>query len=278
VRAAARGLPVICPEKVNCPEVLAQLAAWRPDAAVVVAYGQFLGPALLRLPRLGCLNIHLSLLPRHRGAAPVQWAIACGDARTGVTAMLLDEGMDSGPLLLQAEEPIREDDTAGTLHARLAALGASMLCDVLPRWAAGDLRPVPQDPAGVTLAPKLRKEDGLLDWRAGAAAIDRRVRAFNPWPACHVSLPPRPGTAAGGRERLKILRVAPLPGFAGVDPSLPPGAVCDLRTGEGPAVRVGDGAVRLLEVQPESGRVMSGCALACGRRLRLGEVFGGTEG
>jgi methionyl-tRNA formyltransferase len=272
-RALAHGLPVICPATVNHPDVWAQVAAWAPDIAVVVAYGQFLGRRLLALPRLGCINIHLSLLPRFRGAAPIQWAIAAGDARTGVTAMLMDEGMDTGDILMQAEEPIWADDTAGTLHDRLAGLGARVLVDVLPRWASGSLPRVPQDPAGVTLAPKLHKCDGLIDWTGSAATIDRRVRAFNPWPACHTWLPLQGAAAGAGGIRVKVLRVAPLPGYVGPCLAFAPGTICEISPAEGPVMRVGDGAVRLLEVQPEAGKRMSGQALVCGHRLQVGARF-----
>jgi len=272
-RATARSLPVLSPEKVNHPDVRAQVEAWSPDVAVVVAYGQFLGRRLLTLPRLGCVNIHLSLLPKFRGAAPIQWAVAAGETRTGVTAMLMDEGMDSGDILMQAEEPVLADDTAGTLHDRLALLGARVLCDTLPRWAAGELRRMPQDPAGVTLAPKLHKHDGLIDWSAGAGFLDRRVRAFNPWPACYTWLP-RPGAGKNASAlRLKVLRVTPLPGHAAHDPACRPGTLGETGHGDGPLVRVGDGAVRLLEVQPEAGKPMSGRALVSGYRLRDGELF-----
>jgi methionyl-tRNA formyltransferase len=271
--ATAHGLPVICPEKVNHPDVLAQLAAWSPDVVVVVAYGQFLGKRLLTLPRLGCVNIHLSLLPRFRGAAPIQWVIDAGDAQTGVTAMLMDEGMDSGDILMQAVEPIHATDTAGVLHDRLASLGACVLCEALPRWVAGTLPRVPQDPAGVTLAPKLHKRDGVIDWTRGVAAIDRRVRAFNPWPACHTWLPLHHATVTSG-ARLKVLRVTPLPGYTPPSPAFSPGTVCDVSSGEGPVVLAGDGAVRLLDVQPEAGKRMSGHALICGHRLQVGEILG----
>jgi methionyl-tRNA formyltransferase len=273
-RAVAHGLPVICPEKVNHPDVLAQIGNWEPDVVVVVAYGQFLGRRLLALPRLGCVNIHLSLLPRFRGAAPIQWAIAAGDDATGVTAILMDEGMDSGDILMQAVEPIRADDTAGSLYARVTRLGACVLCETLPRWAEGALPRMPQDPAGVVLAPKLHKHDGLIDWTADASVIERRVRAFNPWPACHTGLPPHLVHGSVG-ARLKVWDVAVLPGYRCPNPAYAPGTICEVsRHGEGPVVLTGRGALRLLDVQPEAGKRMSGSAFICGHRLQAGDQFG----
>lgn len=270
-RALAHALPVITPEKVNSADALAQLAAWAPDAIVVVAYGQFLGRHLLALPRHGCINIHLSLLPRHRGAAPVQWAIAAGDTRTGVTAMLMDSGMDSGDILGQVEEPVRDDDTAGTLYARLAVIGARLLARTLNDLAAGRTVRRPQDAAAVTFAPKLHKEDGLIDWRMSAAQIARRVRGFNPWPACFAPLPERLRTP-GQLGRLKVLQVEAADASEG-DPA-PPGTVLGCDPG-GPRVQTGEGSLRLVTVQPESGSPMNGGAFLRGHTLQVGDVLGG---
>lgn len=271
-RASAYGLPVVCPEKVNHPDVLAQITSWKPDVVVVVAYGQFLGGRLLALPRFGCVNIHLSLLPRLRGAAPIQWAIDAGDVQTGVTAILMDAGMDSGDILMQVVEPIYAEDTAGTLHARLACLGSRVLCEVLPRWMNGNLLRMPQNTTSMTLAPKLHKRDGLIDWTVGVAALERRVRAFNPWPACYTWWPQN-HVQGGVGMRLKVLRVAALPGYITPAMSVLPGTICDVCHGEGPVVMAGDGAVRLLEVQPEAGKPMTGRAFVCGHHLQVGQVF-----
>ncbi|MDD5704738.1 MAG: methionyl-tRNA formyltransferase [Kiritimatiellae bacterium] len=269
--AESHGLTIIAPEKINAPDVLAQLTSWAPQAIVVVAYGQFLGERILRLPPLGCLNVHLSLLPRHRGAAPVQRAIAAGDTVTGVTIMLMDKGMDSGAILMQAQETIASDDTAGTLYDRLAPLGAALLLRCLPLWQAGAIAPRVQDPAGVTYAPKLNKQEGLLDWKLPASELALRVRAFNPWPACYTWLPPERGAARVG-ERLKVLRAAaetaPADGAA-------PGTVADV-AGPGPAVATGAGRLRLLQVQREGGRVVDGRAFLCGCPLSVGSRLGGA--
>lgn len=271
--ALARGIPVITPVKVNAPEALATIAAWAPDAIAVVAYGQILGRRLLAVPRLGCVNIHLSLLPRHRGAAPVQWTIAAGDAVSGVSAILMDPGMDSGDVLGQIEEPVRPDDTSATLHDRLAPLGGRLLLRVLAELEAGRVTRTPQDASRVTFASKLHKEDGALDWSQPAVALERRVRAFLPWPACYTRLPPRL-RHAGATGVLKVLRAAvEAPPAAGHPP---PATVRDVR-GEGPLVQTGDGALRLLCVQPEGGRPMPGRAFLNGHALRPGDRLGDVK-
>lgn len=271
--ALARGIPVITPVKVNAPEALATVAAWAPDAIAVVAYGQILGRRLLALPPQGCVNIHLSLLPRHRGAAPVQWTIVAGDAVSGVTAIRMDAGMDSGDVLGQIEEPVRPDDTAATLYDRLAPLGSRLLLRVMADVAAGRAAPVPQDASSVTFAPKLRKEDGVLNWSQPAVALERRVRAFLPWPACHARLPPRL-RPAGGTGWLKVLRSAVEPPPAAGHP--PPATVLDAH-GDGPLVQTGDGALRLMVVQPEGGRPMPGRAFLNGHALRPGDRLGDVK-
>jgi methionyl-tRNA formyltransferase len=160
----------------------AELAAWRPDVLVVVAYGLILPPAALSIPRLGCINIHASLLPRWRGAAPIQRSILAGDATTGVTIMQMDVGLDTGPMLLRKEIRIEAHDSGGSLHDRLAALGGSALIEALEGLAAGRLRAIPQPTEGVTYAAKLEKAEALIDWKRDAVEIERQVRAFNPWP------------------------------------------------------------------------------------------------
>ena len=270
-KALSHGLPVCTPEKVNSEESLAQLAAWAPDVVVVVAYGQFLGRRLLAVPPHGCINIHLSLLPRHRGAAPVQWAIASGDAVSGVTAIQMDQGMDSGDILGMLEEPIRPGDTAEDLYARLTPLGGVLLVRTLADLAAGSLRPVRQDPGCVTLAPKLKKEDGQIDWSLPAEQIARRVRGFNPWPACFTTLPARV-RAGGSAGRLKVLQVEVGPPAA-EGGAVSPGAVISC-SGEGPLVQAGGGTLRLVRVQNEGGKPLSGQAFLCGHALRAGDRFG----
>ena len=186
--AEAQHLPLLQPATLREEAARAELAAWNPDVLVVVAYGLMLPPAVLKLPRLGCLNVHASLLPRWRGAAPVQRAILAGDSVTGVTIMLMDEGLDTGPMLLQRELVIREDDTGGSLQAALAELGARALLAALEGFAGGTLKPHPQPQEGVSYAAKITKSEANIDWGQDAASIERQVRAFSPWPIAETTL------------------------------------------------------------------------------------------
>lgn len=182
-QAALRlGLPVLQPQRLRSPEATAELARWAPDLIVVAAFGQILRPEVLALPHLGCLNVHASLLPRWRGASPIPAALRAGDPVTGVTIMQMDAGMDTGGILAQASLAIGPQDTSASLSAQLAPLGASLLLDVLPGYAQGDVRPVAQDERLATRAPLLRKEDGRLDFSGAARDLERQVRAFDPWP------------------------------------------------------------------------------------------------
>jgi methionyl-tRNA formyltransferase len=186
--AAARQLPLLQPATLRDPAALAALAAWRPEALVVVAYGLILPPAVLALPRLGCLNIHASLLPRWRGAAPVQRAILAGDAQSGVTIMQMDAGLDTGPILIARARPIAADDTSASLLAALATLGAAALLEALAGVEHGTLAPHPQPAEGVTHAAKIAKSEAPIDWGRDARALERQVRAFVPWPVAETSL------------------------------------------------------------------------------------------
>ncbi len=181
-RALELGLPVEQPVSLKSPGPVAKLAGYAPDLMVVVAYGLILPQPALDVPRLGCLNIHASLLPRWRGAAPIHRAILAGDTRTGITIMKMDAGLDTGPMLLVRPLDIGASETSGSLHDRLAALGAEAVVAAIDGWLAGTLAPVAQPADGVTYAAKIRKEEGLIDWSQPAAAIARQVRAFNPWP------------------------------------------------------------------------------------------------
>jgi methionyl-tRNA formyltransferase len=182
VLAHSLGIEVIQPERLREPEAQARLAAWAPDLIVVTAFGQILRKSVLELPRYGCVNVHASLLPRWRGAAPIQAAILHGDEQTGATIMIMDPGVDTGPTLAQAALEIRPDDTAETLGARLSQGGVDLLLRTLPGYLDGAILPQPQDSEQATYAPMLKKEEGLLDFSQPAAALERRVRAFNPWP------------------------------------------------------------------------------------------------
>jgi methionyl-tRNA formyltransferase len=182
VAALELGIPVIQPEKLRQPEAMQQLRAWNPDLVVVVAFGQILKPEVLDLPRFGCINIHASLLPRWRGAAPIQAAIAAGDAYAGVTIMKMDPGVDTGPMLSWRAIPILPDDTGGFLFEKLSGLGVDLLMETLPPYLAGELQPQPQPAEGSTYAPMLKKEDGLLDFSRPAVELERKIRAYAPWP------------------------------------------------------------------------------------------------
>jgi methionyl-tRNA formyltransferase len=254
--ALEHGLPLSQPRSLHPPEAVAQLAAWEPKVIVVAAFGQILRQHVLDLPPHGCLNVHASLLPRWRGAAPVPAAILAGDEVTGVTIMRMDAGLDTGPILAQQEEPIQPDDTRADLEKRLAQLGAALLVETLPAYLAGDLVPRPQPKEGVTYAGQLCKEDGLLDWSRSAVELDRQVRAFTPWPGAF--------TSWRGR-RLKVLRAVVLSTWRG---NAPPGTVVALA--DGAAVATGEGALRLEEVQLAGKRSMDIKAFLCGQRDCVG--------
>jgi methionyl-tRNA formyltransferase len=261
VAALELGLPVMQPEKLRMASVREQLTALEADLFVVVAYGKILSPRLLAVPRLGCINVHASLLPRYRGAAPIQWSVINREARTGISIMVMDEGMDTGPVLLQRELALHPEETAGSLHDRLAPLGAEALMEALDGFLAGRLIPVPQAAEGVTLAPLLTKEDGRVDFRRSAAAVDGWIRGLDPWPGAFVDL---------GSERLRLFRSSPVPGQSGV-----PGEVLAVDS-RGLLVACGEGAVWIRELQLAGRRRMAASALVAGRPLppgtRLGEA------
>ncbi len=243
-RAEALGLPVIQPATLRDPEARAALRALKPDLMIVVAYGLILPQSVLDIPAHGCWNVHASLLPRWRGAAPIQRAIEAGDAETGVCLMQMEKGLDTGPVLLRQSTPIRPDDTGGTLHDRLSALGAQVLADGLGLLRAG-LRPMaqPQPEAGVTYAHKLEKAEARLDWSLPAVVLARKVRAFSPWPVAEADV-------AG-----EHLRIHAAEALADATHSAAPGTV--LRAArEGVDVACGDGVLRLRTVQRAGGRAL----------------------
>jgi len=241
--ATARGIPVLQPTALrgaaSTPEALAQLAAWQPDVMVVVAYGLILPQTLLQLPRLGCLNIHASLLPRWRGAAPIQRALQAGDAATGVSIMQMDAGLDTGAVLAEQALRIEAADTAGSLHDRLAAAGALLLLDVLQRLESGGAHAKPQPAEGITHAAKLAKSESRIDWHAEAAQIDRQIRAFNPWPIAESALHGQP-------VKLLFSRVSQQP--AADTGAATPGTLLGLKD-DALQVAAGRGVVELLELQ-----------------------------
>ena len=254
--AEARGWPVRTPVNLKAAEMQAAFADLGLDAGIVVAYGLILPKAILEAPRLGCLNVHASLLPRWRGAAPIQRAILADDKESGVTIMQMDEGLDSGAILLQQSVPIGPATTGATLHDELAALGASLLVRALDGLAAGTLAGRAQDEAKACYADKLAREEGRLDWRRPAATLERQVRALAPWPGAFAELP--------GGGRLKVLRAEAVEGSSGA-----PGQLLD----ETLTIACGEGALRLLEVQKPGKASVEGAAFLRGARLAAGTVL-----
>ncbi|RJP55751.1 MAG: methionyl-tRNA formyltransferase [Anaerolineaceae bacterium] len=243
-------IPVIQPEKLREPEALSQLETWNPDLIVVAAFGQILKKEILDLPKHGCLNVHASLLPRWRGAAPINAAILAGDEETGVTIMKMDAGLDTGPMLAKRSIRLKPEDTAGSVFQTLSTLGADLLIETLPGYIAGKIAPQPQPKEGATYAPMLKKEDGLLDFTKPAAELERRVRAMNPWPGAWFQW---------NGNMLKVMRadVSEDKGLAGGSRFTVEGRA---------AVMCADGALVLEEVQPAGGKVMSGKSFLAGAR------------
>ncbi len=253
------GLPVLQPERVRRPEPVEELRALAAEAFVVFAYGQILPQTVLDLPQLASLNIHASLLPRWRGAAPIQAAIRAGDELTGHTVMYMDAGLDTGDILLQREIVIGAAETGGQLHDRLAALAPECILTALEQLSAGHAPRIPQDAAHVTLAPKLEREHGRIDWRQPAAVLARTIRAFDPWPGTFT-------TFAEGRK-LKIYSAAPL------DAAGPAGSVLFLDH-RGLVIACGEGSLALREVQLEGRKRVSARDFINGGGLKLGDQLG----
>jgi methionyl-tRNA formyltransferase len=258
--AASAGVPVLAPARLRDPSVTAELSGLGAEVFLVAAYGAILPPPLLTLPPHGSLNVHASLLPDYRGAAPVTRAILDGREETGVTIMRMEEGLDSGPICLQASEAVLAGDTAGSLTARLAVLGGRLAVEALDRLAAGSLPEIPQNDALATFAAKVTTAEAAIDWSRPAAEIERGVRAFDPWPGAWTAF---------RDERLKVFRVSPLPRDSDEPAGAIPGEVVALSPE--PVVRAVDGRLRLDLVQPPGARRMSGADWARGRAVRPGE-------
>ena len=260
--ALQAGLPILQPERARDEAFLGALRDLQPDLIAVAAYGQILPPSLLDLPRYGCLNVHTSLLPRYRGAAPIQWAILNGDAETGVTIMKMDAGLDTGGILTQATTPIQPEDNSETLHDRLARMGAELLVRTLPDYVAGKLNSRPQPAEGVSFAPKIKKQDGHLDWSQPAPTLWNRVRGLMPWPGAFSYLPgqPRP-------HLLKIWQAEV------VQRSGQPGEVLQADK-TGIVVGCGREALRILTLQREGGRRLPAQDFLAGHPLRPGQLLG----
>ncbi len=272
VLAQELGLPVCQPESLRRPEAVEELRRLAPEVIVVCAYGEILRPSVLAIPPRGVVNVHPSLLPRHRGPSPIQGAILSGDQETGVTIMLMDEGMDTGPLLAQASLPIEPLDTASTLGEKLSRLAARLLVETLPRWLRGEMSPQPQDHTRATVTKLLRKEDGLLDWHRPATDLWRAVRAYNPWPGAH--------TYADG-ELIFIWRAWPLP----LDTGHPPGTVVALGPQEASlvppeagratfGVQTGQGLLAVIEAQRAGRKSLPSSEFLRGMPKLLGRQLG----
>jgi len=279
VRAMALGVPVLQPVKVRTPEFAAELRAYDAELAVVVAYGRILTRAVLDAPRRGCLNVHGSLLPRWRGAAPIQWAVASGDAETGVCLMQMDEGLDTGPVLARRALAIGPNETAGELAERLSQLGAQLLTEELPRYLGGALVAVPQEHDQMTLAPILEKTHGEIDWRKSAQQVHDLVRGMTPWPGAYTRL------AAGTTLKVHTTHIAEKAGVvaaqrsdahvaAGAGMGAAPGTVLHADRASGLVIACGAGALALDAVQPEGKRRMATTDYLAGRALGVGDVLG----
>ena len=255
--ALEHGIPVLQPTRMRDSELHARLRSYQPEFIVVVAYGRILPVEILNIPARGCINVHGSLLPRYRGAAPIQWSIINGDTETGVCTMLMDEGLDTGAVLLCDRMPIAPDDTTGSLFEKLSLLGAETLVRTVRGLRAGTVSPKPQE-GEVVLAPPLKKEDGRIDWTRPAPAIANQVRGMNPWPSAFCFL---------GSERIKVVKAHAEPGAAA------PGLVAKASSG---VLRIGTGKglLRIDELQPDGKKAMTASAFLAGRRLQEGnEAF-----
>jgi len=256
-------IPVIQPRTLKSAEVVGELASFKPGLIVVAAFGHFLPEEVLSLPEFGCVNVHPSLLPLHRGPSPVADTILCGDLLTGVTIMLMDAGMDSGPILSQREVGVSSEDTTGSLISKLADVGAELLVETLPKWLKGELAPRPQDEGRATYSKLITNRDGQIDWHLPAVELWRRVRAFNPWPGCYTSwqgkrLKIHKAVAVGKRVNGKIGEVIALP-----QPS-------PVKAG----IATGEGVLGLCRVQLEGKREMSVDDFVRGHRDFIGSILG----
>lgn len=263
--ALEHGLPVLQPERVNAREALAEVRALAPDALIIAAYGQILKQPLLDIPTRGALNVHASLLPKYRGAAPAASAILAGENETGVTILEVVLALDAGPIVAQRRLPIEPQDTTGTLNETLSVLGAELLIDVLPAWERGDLTPQPQDDTQATYAPSIHRDDAVIDWTLPAVDVWRRVRAYSPWPVA---------TTTVDGEALRIWEAWPLDD----EPDAPPGTIVTLSGGApasaGFAVRCERGTLAIVRAQRAGRRAMTGEELLRGLPRLLSKRLG----
>lgn len=266
--AMAKGIPVVQPEKMKDPAFLGKLQTWKPEAIVVAAFGRILPETILDLPPKGCLNVHGSLLPKYRGAAPIQWALIRGETETGITIMLMDKGMDTGPILRQEAISIGPDETAEELSGRMAQLGGALLVPSLREWLAGIITPYPQEESEATLAPLLKKEDGVIQWNRPADSIANHIRGLTPWPGAFTFF---------HQERWVIWKAKVADLEAGVSHQghkhLPvPGEITAVDK-QGLYVQTGQGQLHIMEIQPENKKRMKIVDYVSGHRLEPGMSF-----
>lgn len=263
--ALEHGIEVFQPERLRNADAIERVVAFRAEVIVVMAYGQILPKAILDAPSVACINLHASLLPRHRGASPIQAAIEAGDLESGVTVMHVDVGLDTGDMILSRKLTIRPDETGGSLHDRIADLAPAAMMEALRQLAEGTAARTPQDDSIATYAPKLSREHGVIDWNAACDAIDRKIRAMNPWPGASTTLP-----VGATCKSLKVFTDSVVP-----DRNGPPGTV--LETGkDGLVVAAGSGAIRLGEVQLEGKKRMESRHLLLGYTVEVGTLLGVT--
>ena len=258
--AQERGVPVVQFERIKSPEGVACLRELAPDMMVTAAFGQILSREILDIPQYGTVNVHASLLPRYRGSAPINWCILNGETVAGVTTMLTDAGMDTGDMLLKAETPIGELETAGELTARLSDLGAELLIETLKRYPHGDLKPTPQNPDEASYQPMLNKEMGRVDWAKGAQEIANQVRGLNPWPGAYTE---------NENGRLKIYLAKACPARAEAQP----GTVVTSSAKEGLFIACGEGWLEVLEMQTPNAKRMAAKAYLQGKKIDVGTKF-----
>jgi len=264
--AEAHGVPILDPEDINTPDCQARLAGLDADLLVVCDYGQILSSATLAQSRLGGINLHASLLPKYRGAAPINWAIYRGERETGVSVIHMTPRIDAGPIIAQASSPIQPDENAAEVEARLSGLGAELVCQAIESLESRHAEPLPQDPALASKAPRLKRTDGLIDWRRPAAAIKNHIRAFEPWPKTYTFWH-RP---AGPPMRLILGPVAVL---SDVNPGSPPGTVIEAAR-DRLVIATGEGAVVVAGIQPAGKRLLTAREFLNGHRVQPGDRFG----
>ena len=270
--ALERNIPVIQPEKMKDPAFLEALRSWKPDVMVVAAFGRILPQVILDLPPKGCLNVHGSLLPKYRGAGPIQWAVINGEPVTGVTIMLMDAGMDTGAILEQAQVPISPEDTAGDMASQMAEVGGALLVSTLKKWVEGTVVAQPQNESEATLAPMLTKEDGLLDWSQSARTLANRIRGLSPWPGAHTFV-------EGERWGIWKARVEEGQGSVALltgEKPVVPGTIMGV-TKHAIHVQTGQGVLNLLEIQPANKKRMAVADYIAGNCLEVGMVCVGKS-